>query len=87
MQWTVKETEASSYSIRDWDFASRWNDEEKSFSFHLSFHLSSHEELEWSKHHLNSVDDNEMNSSQSHLTKAKIFNALEEVSWQNHKKA
>ncbi len=42
MWWTAKETEANNYSIKDWNFASHWNDEKKS----LSFHLNSHEEFE-----------------------------------------
>ena len=82
MQWTVKETEVSNYSIKDWDSASHWNNEEKS----LSFHLSSHEEFEWSTHRLHNVDDDEMKSSQSCFTEAKILNVFEEVLWQNHKK-
>ncbi len=83
MWWTAKEIEVSSYLIKDWDSASRWNNEEKSSSFHLSFH----KELEWSMHHFNSVNDDEMKSSRSHLAEAKTLNALEEVSWQNHKRA
>ncbi len=75
MQWTAKEIEVSSYSIRDWDSASRWNNEEKL----LSFHLSSHEELEQSTHCLNSVDNNEIKSSRSRFAEAKTLNALEEV--------
>ncbi len=83
MWWTVKETEASDYSIRDWDSANCQNDEDKLFSFHSSFHW----ELEQSMHHcLHSVDDDEIKSSWDHLAKAKIFNVFEEVSWQNHKR-
>ena len=82
MWWTAKETEANSYSIKDWDSASHWNDEEKS----SDFHLSSYEELEWFMHHLHSVDDDEMKSSQDHFAEAKILNVFEEVSWQNHKR-
>ena len=78
MQWTAKETKVSSYLIKDWDFASCWNDEEKSFNFHLSLHW----ELEWSTHHyFHNVNENEMKSSQDHLAKAKILNAFKEVSW------
>ena len=73
---------ASSYSIRDWDSASRWNDEEKS----SSLHSSSHEEFERSTHRLHSVDDDETKSSQDRLVEAKTLNVFEEVSWQNHKK-
>ncbi len=80
--WTAKETEVSSYFVEDWDSAIHWNDEEKS----LSFHSSSHEELEWFTHRLHSVDDDEMKLSQSRFTEAKILNVFEEVSWQNHKK-
>ncbi len=80
--WTAKETEASSYSIRDWDSANHWNNEEKS----LSFHLSSHEEFKWFTHHLHSVDDDEMKLSQDHFAEVKTFNIFEEVSWQNHKR-
>ncbi len=76
-QWTAKETEASSYLIRDWDFASCWNDEEKL----LSLHLNSHEELEWSTHCLHSVNDDKTKSSRSRFTEAKIFNVFEEVLW------
>ncbi len=46
MWWIAKETEANNYLIRDWNSASRWNNEEKS----LNFHLNSHEELEWFTH-------------------------------------
>ncbi len=82
MWWTAKETEANNYSIKDWNSASHWNDEEKS----LSFYLSSHEEFEWSTHHLHSVDDDKTKSSQNCLAEAKTFNVFEEVSWQNHKR-
>ncbi len=80
--WTAKETKVNSYLIRDWNSASRWNDEEKS----SSFHLSSHEEFEWFTHRLHNVDDDKTKSSQDCFTKAKILNVFEEVSWQNHKK-
>ncbi len=73
---------ASSYSIRDWDSASRWNDEEKS----LSLHSSSHEEFKQSTHRLHNVDDDETKSSRDRLVEAKTLNVFEEVSWQNHKK-
>ncbi len=82
MWWTAKETKVNSYSIRDWDFASHWNDEEKL----LSLHSSSHEEFKWSTHHLHNVDDDETKSSRDHLAEAKILNVFEEVSWQNHKR-
>ncbi len=59
MWWTAKETEVNNYSIKDWDSASHWNDEEKSLNFHLNFH----EELKWSTHHLHSVNDNKTKSS------------------------
>jgi len=36
--WIAKETEVSSYSVEDLDSAIHWNNEEKSLSFHLSFH-------------------------------------------------
>ena len=81
--WTAKETEVSSYSIKDWDFANCWNDKEKSSSFHLNFH----EELKWFTHRLHSVNDDETKLSRSCLAEVKILNAFEEVSWQNHKKA
>ena len=80
--WTAKETEASNYSIRDWDSAIHQNNKEKSLSLHLNFH----KEFEWSMHHLHSVDDDETKSSWDHLTEAKILNVFEEVSWQNHKR-
>jgi len=80
--WTAKETEVSNYSIKDWNSASHWNNEEKS----SSFHLSSYEEFEWSTHHLHNVDDDKTKSSWSHLAKAKTLNVFEEVSWQNHKR-
>ncbi len=80
--WTAKETKVNSYSIKDWDSASHWNNKEKLLSFHLSFH----EEFEWFMHHLHNVDDDETKSSWNHLAKAKILNVFEEVSWQNHKK-
>ncbi len=80
--WTVKETKASSYLIKDWDSASCWNNEEKSSSFHLSFH----KELEQFMHCLHSVHDDETKSSQDHFTEAKILNVFEEVLWQNHKR-
>ncbi len=82
MWWTAKETEVSSYSIRDWDSASRWNNEEKSLSLHLNFH----EELEWFTHHLYSVDDDKTKSSQDRFTEANILNVFKEVSWQNYKR-
>ena len=40
MWWTAKETEVNNYSIKDWDSASHWNNEEKSLSFHLNFYLN-----------------------------------------------
>ncbi len=46
MWWIAKETEANNYLIRDWNSASRWNNEEK----WLNFHLNSHKELEWFTH-------------------------------------
>ncbi len=73
---------ASSYSIRDWDSASRWNNEEKS----SSLHSSSHEEFERSTHRLHSVDDDETKSSRDRLVEAKTLNVFEEVLWQNLKK-
>ncbi len=83
MWWTAKETEVNSYLIKDWNFESCWNDKEKSFSFHLNLHW----EPKWFMHHcFYNVDDDEMKSSWSHHIKAKILNAFEEVSWQNHKK-
>ncbi len=82
MWWTAKETEISSYSIKDWDSASHWNNKEKS----LSFHSSSHEELERSTHRFHNVDDDEMKSSWSRFAKVKTLNVFEEVSWQDHKK-
>jgi hypothetical protein len=75
--WTVKETEANSYSIKDWDSAIHWNNEEKSSSFHSSFH----EEFEQSTHCLHNVNDDEMKSLWDHLAEAKIFNVFGEVSW------
>ncbi len=80
--WTAKETEVNNYSIKDWDSASCWNNEEKS----LSFHLNLYEELEQFTHHLHSVDDDETKSSQDCFTEAKILNVFEEISWQNHKR-
>ena len=84
--WTAKETEVSSYSIRDWDSASHQNDEKKSLSFHSSFHSSSHEEFEWFMHRLHNVDDDETKSSRNRFAEVKILNVFEEVSWQNHKR-
>ncbi len=80
--WIAKETEASSYSVKDWDSAIHWNNEEKS----LSFHSDLHEEFEWSTHRLHSVDDDKTKSSRSCFAEAKTFNVSEEVSWQNHKR-
>ncbi len=60
MQWTAKETEVSSYSIKDWNSASHQNDEEKSFNFYLNFYWK----LEWfMHHHLHNVNDDEIKSS------------------------
>jgi len=73
--WTAKEIEVNSYSIKDWDFASHWNNEEKL----LSLHLSSHEEFERFMHRLHSVDDDKTKSSWSRFAKAKTFNVFEEV--------
>ncbi len=80
--WTAKETEVSSYLIRDWDSASHQNNKEKS----LSFYLNSHEEFEWFTHHLHSVNDDETKSSQDCFAEAKTLNVFEEVSWQNYKR-
>ncbi len=80
--WTAKETEASNYLIKDWNFASHWNDKEKL----SSFHLSSHEEFEWFTHRLHNVDNDKMKSSWDHLAEAKTLNVFKEVSWQNHKR-
>ena len=80
--WIAKETEVSSYSIKDWNSASCWNKKKKS----SSFHLSSHEEFKWSTHCFHNVDDNKMKSSWDHFAEAKTLNVFEEVSWQNHKR-
>ncbi len=80
--WTIKETEVSSYSIKDWDFAIQWNNEEKLSSFHLNFY----EEFEWFTHCLHSVDDDKTKSSRNCFAEVKTLNVFEEVSWQNHKR-
>ena len=82
MWWIVKETEVNSYSVKDWDSASCWNNEEKS----LSFHSSSYEEFKWSMHYLHNVNDDKMKSSWDRFAEARTFNVFEEVSWQNHKR-
>ncbi len=77
MWWTAKETEVSSYSIKDWDSASCWNNKKKS----LSFHLNSHEEFKQFMHHLHSVDDDKTKSSWDCFAEVKTLNIFEEVSW------
>ena len=73
----MKETKVNNYSIRDWDFASHWNNEEKL----LSFYLNSHEKFEWFTHCFYNVNDDEMKSSRSCFAEAKTLNVFEEVSW------
>ncbi len=75
--WAAKETEVNSYSVEDWDSASHWNNEEKSLSFHSSFH----EELEWFTHHFHNVNDDKIKSSQDCFAETKILNVFKEVSW------